>query len=186
MLVLTRKLNEKIKIGDDVTITIIKLRNNQIRIGIEAPRDVRVLRAELEDTLGSDSSTAVSGGENSANNSKTILSRTTTKATAANQKTARTSLNNRLRPHLAETSSDLVESSELPRRNDVIDGLVSADEMIAAGEDNDDHRFDNDSLPEHDGGQSPANALQIFSGRIGTDGKLCQTSAPLAAFFTAP
>ncbi len=178
MLVLTRKLNEKIKIGDDVTITIIKLRNNQIRIGIEAPRDVRVLRGELEDSLASDSSIMVSGGENSASNSKT--------PNATKQKTVRTPLSNRVRPFLAEASSDVLESSEHPRRSDVIDGLVSADEMIAAGEDNDDHRFDNDSLPGHDDGQSPASALQIFSGRIGTDGTIRQTSAPLAAFFTAP
>ena len=48
MLVLSRKLKEQIKIGDDITITVVKLRNNQIRLGIEAPRDVRVMRAELD------------------------------------------------------------------------------------------------------------------------------------------
>lgn len=48
MLVLTRKQDEQILIGDDVVITVIKIRNNQIRLGISAPRDVRVLRGELE------------------------------------------------------------------------------------------------------------------------------------------
>jgi carbon storage regulator CsrA len=47
MLVLTRKLQEQIRIGDDVTITIMRIRGNTVRIGIEAPRDKRVIRSEL-------------------------------------------------------------------------------------------------------------------------------------------
>ena len=47
MLVLTRKLDEQIHIGKDVTITIVRLRGGTVRIGIEAPRDVPVRRAEL-------------------------------------------------------------------------------------------------------------------------------------------
>ncbi|EMI20301.1 Carbon storage regulator [Rhodopirellula maiorica SM1] len=48
MLVLTRKLDEKIQIGNDITITLIRVQGNTVRIGIEAPRDIRVIRAELE------------------------------------------------------------------------------------------------------------------------------------------
>ena len=47
MLVLTRKLDEQIRIGKDVTITIVRLHGNTVRIGIDAPRDVRVERGEL-------------------------------------------------------------------------------------------------------------------------------------------
>lgn len=47
MLVLSRKVDEQILIGDDIKITVVKIRNNQIRLGISAPRDVRVLRGEL-------------------------------------------------------------------------------------------------------------------------------------------
>ena len=47
MLVLTRKPNEKIHIGNDITITVIRVKGQQVRLGIEAPRNVRVLRAEL-------------------------------------------------------------------------------------------------------------------------------------------
>ncbi len=47
MLVLTRKLQETIQIGDDVTITILKVKGRTVRLGIEAPRQVRVLRGEL-------------------------------------------------------------------------------------------------------------------------------------------
>lgn len=48
MLVLTRKMNEQIRIGDDVTITIVRVKGNTVRIGIEAPRTTRVVRGELE------------------------------------------------------------------------------------------------------------------------------------------
>jgi carbon storage regulator CsrA len=47
MLVLTRKLQERIKIGENVTITVLRVKGNSVRIGIEAPRHVRVVRAEL-------------------------------------------------------------------------------------------------------------------------------------------
>ncbi|GAA5508731.1 carbon storage regulator [Novipirellula caenicola] len=59
MLVLTRKLDEKIQIGNDITITLIRVQGNTVRIGIEAPRDIRVIRAELEaldETLAADDS----------------------------------------------------------------------------------------------------------------------------------
>ena len=47
MLVLTRKSKEQIHIGDDVTITILKINGQSAKIGIEAPRDVRIVRGEL-------------------------------------------------------------------------------------------------------------------------------------------
>ncbi len=48
MLVLTRKMNEQILIGNDIKITLVRVRGNSVRIGIEAPRDVRVVRGELK------------------------------------------------------------------------------------------------------------------------------------------
>ena len=47
MLVLTRKLQEQIAIGQDITITVLRLKGNTVRIGIEAPDSVRVVRGEL-------------------------------------------------------------------------------------------------------------------------------------------
>lgn len=47
MLVLTRKLQQQIKIGDQVTITILRVKGQTVRVGIEAPREVRVIRGEL-------------------------------------------------------------------------------------------------------------------------------------------
>ena len=48
MLVLSRKLDESIKIGNDIKITILRVKGNTIRIGIDAPSDVRVIRSELK------------------------------------------------------------------------------------------------------------------------------------------
>ena len=47
MLVLSRKLNQEIIIGDNVKVTVLKVKGNTVRLGIEAPRSVRVVRGEL-------------------------------------------------------------------------------------------------------------------------------------------
>jgi carbon storage regulator len=47
MLVLSRKLNEKIVIDGGIVVTVLKIDRNQIRLGIEAPAHVRVLREEI-------------------------------------------------------------------------------------------------------------------------------------------
>ena len=47
MLVLTRKKQERIQIGDNVTITIVRITGNTVRVGIEAPDDVGVMRGEV-------------------------------------------------------------------------------------------------------------------------------------------
>ena len=47
MLVLSRKLNERIMIGGGIVITVVKIDRNQIRIGIEAPHEVPVYREEI-------------------------------------------------------------------------------------------------------------------------------------------
>ena len=49
MLVLTRKVNQKIQIGENVVITILHVRGQSVRVGIEAPRQVRVVRSEIAD-----------------------------------------------------------------------------------------------------------------------------------------
>ena len=47
MLVLTRKLMEKLYIGDQICVTVVRLEGGQVRLGIEAPRTIPVIRAEL-------------------------------------------------------------------------------------------------------------------------------------------
>jgi carbon storage regulator CsrA len=47
MLVLTRKTEQQIQIGNNIVITILQIRGQTVRVGIEAPKDVRVIRAEI-------------------------------------------------------------------------------------------------------------------------------------------
>lgn len=49
MLVLTRKLMEKLYIGDSICVTVVRLEGGQVRLGIDAPREIAVVRAELLD-----------------------------------------------------------------------------------------------------------------------------------------
>ena len=47
MLILSRRLNEKIVIGDDIVISVVEVRGDQVKLGIEAPRNVKVFREEV-------------------------------------------------------------------------------------------------------------------------------------------
>jgi len=47
MLVLSRKALQSVVIGEDIRITVVRVEGNQVRIGIEAPQNVRILRGEL-------------------------------------------------------------------------------------------------------------------------------------------
>ena len=47
MLILTRRVGESLMIGDDVTITVLGVKGNQVRIGVKAPKEVAVHREEI-------------------------------------------------------------------------------------------------------------------------------------------
>jgi carbon storage regulator len=51
MLVLSRKLGERIVIGDRIVVTVVKLDHGQVRLGIEAPREITVFREEIAPCL---------------------------------------------------------------------------------------------------------------------------------------
>lgn len=51
MLILSRKLNEKIMIGDDISISVIEIRGDQVKLGVDAPRSVKVFRREVFDAI---------------------------------------------------------------------------------------------------------------------------------------
>jgi len=51
MLILTRRVNEKLMVGDDVTVTVLSISGNQVRIGVTAPRHVPVHREEIYDKV---------------------------------------------------------------------------------------------------------------------------------------
>lgn len=51
MLILTRRLNETVMIGDDVTVTVLGVKGGQVRLGINAPKDVAVHREEVYERI---------------------------------------------------------------------------------------------------------------------------------------
>lgn len=61
MLILTRRAGETVMIGSDVTITVLGVKGNQVRIGINAPRDVAVHREEIFERIKNEQSSNESG-----------------------------------------------------------------------------------------------------------------------------
>ena len=51
MLILSRRVGEKLTIDDNVTVTVVSVKGNQIRLGIDAPRDIKVHREEVYEKL---------------------------------------------------------------------------------------------------------------------------------------
>ena len=59
MLILSRKTNEKIMIGEDISISIIEIRGDQVRIGVDAPKSEKVFRQEVFDAIKAENKAAV-------------------------------------------------------------------------------------------------------------------------------
>lgn len=73
MLVLSRRIGESVVIGDDVTVTILEVRGDVVRVGIDAPRSVSVHRAELLEQLETSNRESASPSEDAvANLSKAL------------------------------------------------------------------------------------------------------------------
>ena len=58
MLILSRKIDQKIRIGDDIILTIIEVKGDQVKIGVEAPSDVKVYRQEVFSAIQSENTAA--------------------------------------------------------------------------------------------------------------------------------
>ena len=62
MLILTRRVGETVVIGEDISVTVLGVKGNQIRLGINAPKDVAVHRQEIFDRIQNESTDSAGGG----------------------------------------------------------------------------------------------------------------------------
>jgi carbon storage regulator len=56
MLILTRRVDERIFIGDDITLCVLDIEGNRVRLGLEAPKNVAILREEIHQKYAGDAS----------------------------------------------------------------------------------------------------------------------------------
>ncbi len=68
MLILSRKIDEKICIGENIVITLIDVHGDQVKIGVEAPKNVKVFRQEVYDAIQSENKAAVLDAKKSERN----------------------------------------------------------------------------------------------------------------------
>ena len=63
MLILSRRLGESVTIGDDIVVTVVGISGNQIRLGINAPKAVRVLREEIYKAIQKENQSAATAAD---------------------------------------------------------------------------------------------------------------------------
>ncbi|TNF92036.1 MAG: carbon storage regulator [Gammaproteobacteria bacterium] len=64
MLILTRRVGETLMIGDNVSVTVLRVKGNQVRLGVNAPKDVSVHREEIYDRIKREQNQASTGEAN--------------------------------------------------------------------------------------------------------------------------
>jgi carbon storage regulator len=131
MLVLTRKYQEKIHIGDNITITVLRTKGKAVRLGIEAPPEVPVIRGEL---AFEPSARCVNICEDVANapNAATVAGRRC--ASGAAESTAQWEAESPHRAAQARVASDNVVLNRVPRNKvaEVLPQLVANDRPLRA------------------------------------------------------
>ncbi len=74
MLVLSRRVGERLVIGDDIVVTVIEVRGDGVRLGIDAPRSVAVHRAEVLEAVTASNVAASAADDDAVDSLRTLLS----------------------------------------------------------------------------------------------------------------
>ena len=72
MLILTRRVGESLKIGDDVSVTVLGIKGSQVRIGVNAPKTIPVHREEVYDRINDEKAAKRDFDEDNKNSDKNI------------------------------------------------------------------------------------------------------------------
>ena len=105
MLVLTRKENEVIQIGDGIRVTVVRIQGGRVRIGIDAPNDVRIMRSEI----AADRSDPTAAGETAEPDTASVTPKTPSTSDPV---------------HLASAMTSLQTPRRKPRRNGIPRPLI--------------------------------------------------------------
>jgi carbon storage regulator len=62
MLILTRRVGERVVIGEEISITVLRIKGNQVRLGVNAPKNIAVQREEISDQAKSERAPEAAGG----------------------------------------------------------------------------------------------------------------------------
>ncbi|MFK7890876.1 MAG: carbon storage regulator CsrA [Granulosicoccus sp.] len=73
MLILTRRVGETLMIGDEVTVTVLGVKGNQVRVGVNAPKEVAVHREEIYDRIKKEQEAEVEGELKTAKRARLVL-----------------------------------------------------------------------------------------------------------------
>lgn len=126
MLVLTRKPQEQIRIGNDIVITVLQFRGNAIRIGIEAPQNVRVMRGEISQKTTSQTVEVPLQMTNEAGEQLEVEVVEMTR----NAKPRRSIDARKLQGYIKQIKDDSVRSSPLSRRIDARNKDLTLNRML--------------------------------------------------------
>ena len=107
MLILTRRVGETIVIGDDVIVTVLGIKGNQVRIGINAPKTVTVHREEIYQRIQQEK-----GGPVATKEAAAPVTAAPTQPTAAPTTTAAVTIKKKREPKLEKTDKENKENKE--------------------------------------------------------------------------
>ena len=123
MLVLSRKTDQEVVIGGNIRLTVLRVKGNTVRLGIEAPRDIRIVRGELEhETTSKQEVSVIEASRNESPENEAETSDAVTIRFAPNQPIQQTQAP--LARHIKKNSAPLIPPTDSKSLTDSHDDLM--------------------------------------------------------------